>query len=469
MLIIIFIFSFLNSIGWIYRYQIKEYRWDRLTSTLKEKNWGVSLLIFRFQMPAKSLRNLIILFINIFIYTVLYLITSPSLLIIVFYGLLMTLFSFIVTSISVIITSLPVYVYRKRLIYKAKKLSNNFKGVAIGITGSYGKTSVKEFLFTILSERYKVAKTDKNMNTDIGIALSLLRNLKLHTQYFITEYGAYKRGEIKEETKIIKPKISILTGIGNQHIDLYKTHNNLIAEETYILSILDKTDKVYINADFSNSKRITTGIKAQAIYYSIENKEDIYAYDITSSITHTSAYIKYKEKILHIKTLLLGKHNILNLLPCIALASDLGLTVKEIEEGIKKIKPVNGKLSLHKGFNKSTILNDSLNSNVEGFIAALQLAKDLPFKQKTIISQGIIELGVEKRASYQKILDRLYGTDITLITTDTVFKALDKKNRVIVLNDVDSIINHISEININSLIIIEGRFPQRLLSKLIID
>jgi UDP-N-acetylmuramyl pentapeptide synthase len=89
------------------------------------------------------------------------------------------------------------------------------------ITGSYGKTSTKEFLYAILSEKYKVVKTEGNNNTNIGVAYTVLNKVSDDYDYFICEMGAYKIGEIAEICGIVKPEIGILTGINEQHIDLF--------------------------------------------------------------------------------------------------------------------------------------------------------------------------------------------------------------------------------------------------------
>lgn len=470
MISIFLLLVLIKSIELIYLFQIKEYRWDRFYSFIRENGWFRTLYLTRLHLPAKSLRNVLIgitiLVLLIPTQIALGLLPDLSLLLVIPF---IPFISLVLTTLSVLLTAIPVQFHREKIIHKAKNFVKNSNVICIGVTGSYGKTSVKEFLYTILSQKYKVAKTDKNMNTDIGIALSILKNLKTDVKYFITEFGAYKLGEIEKETEIIKPNYSILTGLGNQHLDLYGSKENLIKAESYIVKILNSNDTAYINLDFSDSKKINEIFRAKKIYYSINEPADIFASDIKYENQLLRAIVHYKKQSFTISTRLLGEHNILNLLPCIALASDLGMNIQEIQEAIMTIVPIPGKLSIHPGINSSTVLNDSYNSNVNGFIEGIKIMAKMPQPKKNIVTRGIIELGVEKRSSYERILEELYKTNIQLISTDKFFGEVDKENRVKILNDVLDIKNLlVQNTDTNSLILIEGRFPKKFVDDIIV-
>ena len=169
-----------------------------------------------------------------------------------------------------------------------------------------------------------------------------------------------------------------------------------------------------------------------------------------------------------IKKNLLGKHNLQNLLPCIALALQLGVEKSLILKVIKNLKPIPGRLSQKKGLNQSTLLNDSYNSNVDGFITAINTAKQMNFAHKLILSRGLIELGEEKTTSYQKIIATINKSGLTLLTTDNLFKRLDGKNKVIYFQNEKQMLNYIKKIaDKNTLIVIEGRFERKTLEILL--
>ncbi len=435
----------LKSLDFLYLFQTKEYRLDRILSFLKEENIFDILYLRTIRMPAVSLRNLFIaqgIFFNIVPFYLL--LKGLNLGLQLIFLLLSPIIAFLTMLLGVLLSEIPVQIYRKLIISKAARMAKNSKAVFIGITGSYGKTSTKEFLYQILSEKFKVAKTEKNHNSEIGVAISILKNLKSDTDYFIAELGAYKKGEINAACKIIRPKYGILTGIGNQHLSLFGSRKNLIEAKSELLESLPPEGTAYINKDIKEWKYFSAKTKAKKEFYSLN------------------------ELPFAIKTNLLGKHNLQNLLPCIALALYLGIEKSVILKTLKNIKPISGRLSIKNGINQSTVLDDSYNSNVEGFVAAINTASQMNFSKKLILSRGLIELGKEKKTSYQAIIEELNKTDLIFLTTDSLFKILNKKNNVITFSDEHKLLDYIKkQADKNTLLIIEGRFEPETLNTLL--
>ena len=445
LLIIGLIIFLLKSLDFLYLFQIKEYRLDRILTFFKEENIRKILYLRMIRMPAISIRNLLIVqgvFFNIIpLYLLFKSLDFGFLLIFLFLAPILALLTML---LGVFLSDIPVQIYRNLIIYKTTQMVKSSKAVFIGITGSYGKTSTKEFLSEILSQKYKTSKTEKNYNSDIGVSLSILKNLKPDTQYFITELGAYKKGEIKKICNIIQPKYGILTGIGNQHLNLFGSRKNLIEAKAELLESLPPQGTAYINRDIKDWQYFSEKTKAKKEYFSLDNMP------------------------FAIKTNLLGKHNLQNLLPCIALASHLGIDKSIILKVIKNLKPIQGRLSQKKGPNESTLLNDSYNSNVDGFITAINTARQMNFAKKLILSRGLIELGEEKTVSYQKIIEEINKSDLTLLTTDNFFKRLDSKNKVEYFQNENQMLDYIKDrIDKNTLIVIEGRFEPKTLKYLI--
>jgi len=349
---------------------------------------------------------------------------------------------------------------------KARIKIKKSDAIFIGVTGSFGKTSVKEYLFHILSTKYKVAKTDKNMNTDVGIAKCINNNLTKDTEIMIIEVGAYKAGEIKSAVGYIPFSAGILTGLGNQHLDLYGSREALMKEESSLLYNVSKTNQIYINSTVPNIESLSNDLPGCQKYGQAD--DDISAKEIMVTPLGTTAKVEIGNLEFGVKTDLLGKHAILNLLPCIGLAHDLGMSFDAIFTAANSISQISGKLSLQKGAHGTTFIHDGATSNVDGFLSAIDVLKVFPSENKIIITQGIIELGVEKSESYSKIVDQLTGAKIKLYTTDKSFDKKNQSNQIITLNDVSSLIDLVLEkINKDSVVLIEGKFADTDLSRLL--
>ncbi len=458
------VITFLKSLHFLYLFQIKEYRFDRFLSLVKEKSLQSLLYSFHLKYPAKTIRNGMIMLYILIVEGILLMATFEVPFLYYFLTFIVPFapfLSLLFVSIGVYVTKFPVFLYRRWLMLRARMKVKDSKTVFIGITGSFGKTSVKEYVFHILSQQFKTGKTFENQNTDVGIALSILKNLQTETEYFVTEFGAYRTGEIKKASAYIPLQYVIVTGLGNQHLDLYGSRENLINEETYLLKKLSEHGKAYIQADMPHKDRILKKIKAPYMFYGMDSSSEIRVKLIPTNSLSQKAEISYKDHIFTIETVLLGVHSIENLLPAIALGLDLGIKPQVIRKAIADLPQIPGKLSLHTGRKKALIINDAVNSNVEGFIAAIKTLKQIPRKQKIIVSQGIIELGVEKRSSYEKILEELHKADMLLFTTDQLFKELTKEDNVHIFNDVGNLQKKLlTSIDKHSAILIEGKFPK---------
>ncbi|MCK4891744.1 MAG: hypothetical protein KAS78_03695, partial [Candidatus Pacebacteria bacterium] len=217
----------------------------------------------------------------------------------------------------------------------------------IGITGSYGKTSTKEFLYAILSQKYKVVKTEGNNNTNIGVAYTVLNKVSDNYDYFICEMGAYKIGEIKEMCEIVNPEIGILSGINEQHLDLFGSIENTKKAKFELIRALPENGMAVINKSI---KYQVLSIKAKNIeHFSLNN---------VSGIKVCQDYVEFDYKNYKFKVNLLGKHYIENVLSAIITAEYLEMSLDEISEAVKKIKPTEFMMRKLDGPNNSVFIDD---------------------------------------------------------------------------------------------------------------
>ena len=444
-LILVFLKIIRDSLFYVWLWQIKEYRIDRMRSYLRDKNvgsivpegsglWSLSAVLFILSLtllfkPVILIYLLLLVFAYAF-YQILkeikgrtlkrpvltFRVLFTFLLLGVFYliiafswipafaspvdPLMFLLFAYLFTPILtaiIILSTNPFFNFqKKRIIKKASLKMRGLKKVkVIGITGSYGKTSTKEFLYTILSQKFKVVKTEGNNNTNIGVAYTVLNKVSDEYDYFICEMGAYKIGEIKEMCEIIKPEIGILTGINEQHLDLFGSIENTRKAKFELIGSLLEDGLAIINLGIKNQELRIKNINIK--HFSLDKAEDIKVYQNCVEFD----YKNYKFKIN-----LLGKHYVENILSVIITAESLGMSLEKISEAVEKIKTSKFMMRKSDGFNGSIFIDDSYSANPDGVIAALDyLDEAYQGYKKIIVFPGIIELG----SSSEKVHKRLFG------------------------------------------------------------
>jgi len=293
----------------------------------------------------------------------------------------------------------------KSFVRKAKKRLETMPDlIKIGITGSYGKTSVKNFLHTLLAEKYSVCSTPLNFNTPMGITKTVLQLLAPLDQVLIVEMGARQIGDIKELCEIVDPSFGIVTAVGEQHIATFQSIENVRRTKAELPEYLkSKNGFCVFNLDSENTKKIYDNVNCDKMGISVLSKESpIYATNIVTTTDGTSfiLHIENFEEI-SVNTKLFGQHNINNLLLCVAMAVKLGLTRDELIRGLGRIMPVEHRLQLIKAENDITIIDDAYNSSIEGSEKALEVLALWKDKRKIVITPGLVELGtMERLANY---------------------------------------------------------------------
>jgi UDP-N-acetylmuramoyl-tripeptide--D-alanyl-D-alanine ligase len=464
-IIIILLDLYLISI-FTYYFQVKEYRFDRFWSYLKEV--GIVYLVFseRFYRPSlKKPRNILIIFIALFL-TGSYFLFSTLFLGSIGLTILGVPLTIVFVGVGVLITAPLAEFKRGRIVNIAKNKLNSGTNVKfIGITGSFGKTSTKNYLHQLLSSEFPTAKTIKNNNTKVGVAISINQNLKDDTKYFVAEIGAYKMGEIKEVADFINPKYAILTAIGNQHLDLFGSRVNLINAKKELLKAIPRDGSAYVSLDFEEFDEMVEGLDCSVKTFSILNKAaDAYVTDVYRVGERTHAKVHYAGQEFNIKLKLRTLHSLNNFLPCISLAFDLGISKEKIEKVCSYIKE--DFTNLLEGLHKSLVIYDGYSSNVEGTIGAIERLNEVDASLKIVATKGIIELGSEKKDSYNKILDKVREYKMTLLTTDKTFKDL-AGDEVIYFRGERGIFGYLDQnLTEDSALLIEGRFTGDFMRKM---
>lgn len=339
-----------------------------------------------------------------------------------------------------------VYHHFERLAKNKLKSMNNLK--VIGITGSYGKTSSKNILNDILKIKFNCLATPKSINTFNGLMITINNKLSKLDDIFIAEMGAYVKGEINGLCKLVNPKYGIITSIGNAHLATFGSEQNIIDGKMELIEYLPSDGIGVLNKDDLKQKnyKIKNKNKCKIIWIGIDNKDvDVNASNIKCNSKGTSFTVKFKdiEKTYDFETKLLGKHNVYNILASIALGYEFGISIKNLQQAVKKVKPVEHRLELKK-LGDFYQIDDAYNSNPIGAKNALDVL-DLMKGTKVVVTPGMIELG-EKEEEY----NREFGRQISEVADKVILIGekrtkpikqglIDKKfdeDNIYVLNDV---------------------------------
>ena len=268
--------------------------------------------------------------------------------------------------------------------------------IRIGITGSYGKTSVKEILKTILSQKFRVLATPQSYNTPLGMALTV-KNLDSTHDIFIAEMGARSKGDIKELTDLVKPKYGILTGINSQHLETFLTIENTKDTKFELFENLAEGGLGIFSHDNQGAIELYERYDGKKFYAGVDGKNNlVYASGIHTDRNGTQFILNVKgEQPVICSTVLLGKHSISNICLASAMAYKLGMTPDEIALGINRIQSVGHRLELRPNNKNIVIIDDSYNSNTDGIKAAMEVL-DMFDGRKIVVTPGLVELGKEE-------------------------------------------------------------------------
>lgn len=266
----------------------------------------------------------------------------------------------------------------------------------IGVTGSVGKTTTKEMIASVLSEKYRVLATKANIDPIYNIPLTIFK-LRPGIEKLIVELSVDHFGDMDKYFFMVKPKIGVFTPIYLTHTEFLKNIDGVIKEKGRLAEVLPKNGWLILNRDDRNSNQIAKKAKAKILYYGLNQESDIYAdkikVDTLSGASFTLVDKKTKDKIF-IKLNLLGVQNIYSALAAAAVGFINNLTLSQIKTGLEKIKPLPFRMNLLKLPNGSYLIDDSYNSNPLATKTAIEAVERLKTSGKKIAVLGEMkELG----------------------------------------------------------------------------
>lgn len=335
---------------------------------------------------------------------------------------------FVISPVIFILAHLIMYpveiLIKKSYISKTRKKLKKFKGIKIAITGSYGKTSVKNILKHLLEDKFKVIASPKNYNTPMGVCKTVASELKEDTQIAIFEMGARREGDIRELMEIIRPDIGILTAIGEQHLDTFGNLKTIIRTKNEIVKFMQGQGKIFFDGENENTlnlykkcsknKELTCSDKGISSYSNIEYSPSGMSFDI-----------KIRDQQTRVRTKLLGNFNCKNIVIAASVASYLGVSFDDIVKQIETLDPVKNRLELI-NMKDFSIIDDSYNANEVGVRESLNVLKKF-MGRKIVITSGLVEMGdlqYEKNFKIGKQIAK--SANMVVIMNETNKKAIYK-------------------------------------------
>ncbi len=285
----------------------------------------------------------------------------------------------------------------KKLTASAKQIFRDHKGVKIAVAGSYGKTSMKEMLSIVMSEGKKVASTSGNMNVDVSIA-KFAQKLEGDEDVVIVEFGEGEPGDIGKFSDLVKPGIAVITGIAPAHLDKYPSLESA-AEDIFSLNQVVSDKNIYANKDSIEARPyITNSMRA----YGLDGLDGWKTGKVKVDFDGTSFVLTKSEEKLSLHSGLLGEHQVGPMIAVAVLATEIGLTDKQIEAGFKKVQPYDHRME-PRNIEGAWVIDDTYNGNIDGMKAGLNLLKSLPGKRKIYVTPGLVDQGEEVEKVHREL------------------------------------------------------------------
>ena len=353
--------------------------------------------------------------------------------------------------------------YKNKIIIKTKDVLESLYEIAkykrslydipvVGVTGSVGKTSTKDVIASVLSKKYKTLKTEGNNNNNIGLPFTIL-NLKDH-EAAVIEMGMNHFGEISLLTNIAKPTLAVITNIGTSHIGNLGSRENILKAKLEILEGM-KIPRVIINNDndllhkwYEENKE-----KIEIHTYGINNSSDVIAEKIELGEEKSKFVVKTSSEKVNIDVPVGGEHFVYNALCGFMVGKVLGLTAKEIQNGISKFELTKKRMDIRVLKNGATLINDSYNASYESMKASLKYLSSRTDLRKIAVLGDMLELGDFSKELHEKVGEEVANDNIDVLicrgefAKNIISKAnKNKKTQCILLQNNEEILSKLQEI-----------------------
>ncbi len=338
-----------------------------------------------------------------------------------------------------------------------------------GVTGSNGKTTVKEMIAAILAVGDEVLFTQGNLNNDIGVPLTLLRLEQRH-RYAVVEMGANHRGEIAYSSRYARPDVVVITNVGAAHIEGFGDLRGVAHAKGELIESLSQNGVAVLNKDddFYGFWQELAGDR-QIVSFAMDINADVRAENTNMKILEYEFVTQFElctaTEALPIHMKLAGEHNVKNALAAAAVCQQFGVNLWQIKQGLERMKPVKGRLQPLRGRYGNIIVDDSYNANPTSLKAALEVLKQCAGESWLVLG-AFGELGQESQRLHKEMGELIKTMNIRrlfAIGADAEFAASSFGQGAVLFNSQEQLINTLkSELKGNETILIKGSRAQKM-------
>ena len=339
----------------------------------------------------------------------------------------------------------------------------------IGITGSVGKSTTKEMVAEVLSQRYRTLKSPGNLNNEIGLPLSILK-LSSGYQRAVLEMGFYVPGEISFLCDVAQPQVGVVTNIGTVHAERAGSQENIFIGKSELVQSLPEDGVAILNFDDPWVRKMEEKTRAQVFFYGLSSEADLWADDVEGQGLEGIRFrLHFKRETLYVRVPLIGRHSVHTALRAAAVGLVEGLTWQEIFDGLKQ-GHTQLRLVAVRSKTGALILDDTYNASPESMLAALNLLDELD-GHKIAVLGDMLELGQYERQGHEMVGLRAAQVADTLLTLGTrghmiaeaARRAGLKKSSVLEFEELEQIVHWLDEnLSKNDSVLIKGSHGLRM-------
>jgi UDP-N-acetylmuramoyl-tripeptide--D-alanyl-D-alanine ligase len=373
----------------------------------------------------------------------------------------------------------------------AKRRMKRFKGKVVAVTGSAGKTTTKDAIFCVLNSQYRVKKTEKSMNSEFGLLLTILdiesgfssatkwswyllkgfahSCFRDHNEILLLEYGVDKPGDMDFLVSVAPPDYTVLTNVSETHLDKgqFKDVDAVFEEKSKLVAAVKDGGKAILNYDNSFTLKLAKKRKkSETITYGGDNAADVWASRIKQSLDGMSFLLHHKEARYSVETKVVGEQHISALLAALAVGFAIGVDEEKAVTAVGRCILPPGRLSVIDGVRDSIILDSSYNSSPAALSACLKTLKELGAeKRKIAVIGNMNELGDHSRALHKEIGAQVpryadilvsVGRDAAILADEAIKKGFEEKNVYKFKNANEAAEAFEQKIKKNDLILVKG-------------
>jgi len=274
----------------------------------------------------------------------------------------------------------------------ANKVRHTWNRTVIGVTGSAGKTTTKEAIAEVLSAKFKVMKSEGNLNNHFGLPLQLLR-IQPETEIYVSEMGMNHAGEITELAKIAEPNVGVVTMVAPVHLEFFGSIEGIAKAKKELIDALPPEGTAILNGDDELVRKFNEGRRGRAIYFGLGERSDVRAANV---VEHGSAGSEFEVSAhgdrAKVRLPLVGRHNVANALAAVAAGIEQGVPLQAAVEALSRIKPSDKRGEVLE-IGGATVVNDCYNSNPKALQSMVDALLAMPAKRHIVVAGEMLELG----------------------------------------------------------------------------